>query len=152
MLAAARLIDRLRVPHFVMENVKGVLKSPEWETTMSFMRGRGYDSRAVMVNTNDCRVPQKRHRVFVIGSRTAGSIELDPVRGMVEEWRTAGPDTPARAAAFEGNRRLAVRDALPGVKDSYWGRARNMNNACVRPSDVPTFTVLTTCTGRPKRM
>ena len=75
-MAAARLIVRLDAPHYIMENVVGVLKAPEWMEAASFLSDAGYESRDLLVNANDCGVPQRRHRVFVVGSRTAGTAAI----------------------------------------------------------------------------
>ena len=38
MMAAAQLIVKLRAPHYIMENVVGVMTSPEWQATQAFLR------------------------------------------------------------------------------------------------------------------
>ena len=76
MVAAAKLICHLDAPHWVMENVPGVLESPEWEATVELMESRGYDWVSTSVNAHDCGVPQRRQRIFAIGSRTAGADRL----------------------------------------------------------------------------
>ena len=150
MMSAARLIHRLEAPHWIMENVCGVLQSPVWQRTLSFLRGHGYDSRDLEVNANHCGVPQTRRRLFVVGSKTAGTRALDAVASNAEAWAASGPDTRVVADQFGGQRRPTVRDIVRGVKDSFWMRSRSAVGACVRASDEPVSTVLTTCTGKPK--
>jgi site-specific DNA-cytosine methylase len=58
--------------------------------------------RALDVNANDCGVPQRRDRVFVVASRTAGESGLDAVAAAATEWATFGLDTVARAAVYGG--------------------------------------------------
>ena len=94
-----RVLDKLRPAAFVMENVKGMLSSTVEsrlvfemliEDLSSLGTGRGslYELRAITVEDNRCRlsvardpsdfvvraeafgVPQRRHRVFIIGLRT----------------------------------------------------------------------------------
>jgi len=67
-----------------------------------------------------------------------------------QEFSAHGPDTPARAAEFDGCRRPSVKDSVIGVKSSYWLRDRG-NGPCVRHSDLPAPTLLTTCTGWPSK-
>ena len=150
MLAAARLIDTLDVPHWVMENVFGVLKSPEWLQTQTFLGSKGYTSRDLHVNANHCGVPQTRERIFVVGSKTASRAALDDVAEQATEWAAAGPDTPERAAQFARGRRPSMHDAIDGLLPAFWMRARNMTDACVRSSHKPVSTVLTYCTGKPR--
>jgi DNA (cytosine-5)-methyltransferase 1 len=102
MVAAARLIVRLRAPHCVMENVRGVLEAPEWKAAASILTDAGFGMRPLEVNANDCGVPQRRERVFVVASRTAGENGLDAVAAAATEWATLGPDTVARSAVYGG--------------------------------------------------
>ena len=150
MMAAARLIVKLRAPHYIMENVVSVMTSPEWQATQTFLRQNGFEDRNMTVNANDCGVPQRRFRTFVVESRTAGGSALDAVAETALEWSTAGPDTPARDAEFGGKRRPTIKEAVTGIGNSYWCRARNMTDACVCASDEPARTVLTTRTGKPR--
>ena len=59
MVAAAKLIVRLRAPHCVMENVRGVLESPEWKAAADILTDAGFGMRALDVNANDCGVLQR---------------------------------------------------------------------------------------------
>lgn len=63
MLAAARLINALGAPHFVMEKVVNVKSSPVWLRTKSFLKQAGYETLELVVNANNCGIPQNRESV-----------------------------------------------------------------------------------------
>ena len=134
MLAAARLIKALKVPHFVMENVCDVTTSPVWLHTKAFLKEAGYAITEYTVNANDCGVPQRRLRLFAVGSSTASKQSWSKLDSLSLEFSAHGPDTPARAAEFNGCRRPSVKDSVVGVKNSYWLGDRG-NGPCVRHSE-----------------
>lgn len=115
-----RVLDRLRPAAFVMENVKGILSSAvqsrlvfemlmEDLATVGSRRGQLYELRAVhiedgratlkkpkkpsdfVVRAEDFGVPQRRHRVIIVGIRTDvavqvnASIAVPTTRATVEE-------------------------------------------------------------------
>ena len=110
-----RIIERLRPAAFVMENVKGLLSS-RVENELIFHKvvedlqaaGTGYllvplaapsDSGNFVVRAEDFGIPQRRHRVIIVGVRS----DLTPPGGM--PW---GDDAPlARHGKV-----LKVRDAI----------------------------------------
>jgi len=150
MLSAAKLIHALDAPHFIMENVCSVAKSPVWLEAKSFLFDRGYRTLELEVNANHCGVPQKRIRLFAIGSKTASPEMFDAVEAMALDIACAGPDTPSRNDEFGGCRRPVVIDIITHAGISYWLRDRG-DGPCVRSTSDPAPTVLTTCTGKPRR-
>ena len=74
MLAATRLIDAIGAPHFVMENVCGVTTSPIWLKTKAFLAKQGYKTVEMVINSNDCGVPQKRECLFAVGFKMEGKV------------------------------------------------------------------------------
>jgi DNA (cytosine-5)-methyltransferase 1 len=110
-----RIIDRLKPAAFVMENVKGLLSS-KVENELIFHKviedleaaGSGYvlvplaapsDSEDFVVRAEDFGIPQRRHRVIIVGVRS----DLAPAGGM--PW---GDDVPL----VRHGHVLKVRDAI----------------------------------------
>ena len=111
-----KLIDEVRPPFFVMENVRGILSAalehiPLLErekdvdyfgkgTVMSMLNQQfgkmGYTVTAQLVNAADYGTPQKRERVVFLGSRDGYQIVMPAGSYGVEEtlfqrrWRTLG--------------------------------------------------------------
>jgi DNA (cytosine-5)-methyltransferase 1 len=129
-----RIIDRLRPAAFVMENVKGILSS-RVEDELIFHRviedlegaGGGYvlvplaapsDSRSFVVRAEHFGIPQRRHRVIVVGIRS----DFADRTGM-----TWGDDTPlVRHAGL-----LTVRDAIEDLAPLRSGLSRMPDGAAV---------------------
>ena len=151
MLAVARLIKALKVPHFVMENVCGAASSPVWQHTKAFLKEAGYATTEYTINANDRGVLQNMLRLFAVGSRTATKQSWSKLDALALGFFIQGPDTPTRATEYNGCRRPSDKDSVIGVKDLYWLKDRG-NGPCVRNSDFPAPTLLTTCTGWPRKM
>ncbi len=110
-----KLVDEIRPPFFVMENVRGILSAalehiPLVErgkslcygkgTVMSMLNGQfdkmGYTVTAQLVNAANYGTPQKRERVVFLGSRDGYQLVM-PVGAYAQEetlfqrrWRTLG--------------------------------------------------------------
>ena len=145
-----RVLDKLRPAAFVMENVKGMLSSTlesrlvfemliEDLSSLGTGRGSLYELRAIKVEGKRCRlsvarepsdfvvraeafgVPQRRHRVFVIGLRADVAARADKASvGVPQAKRTLVDvigDLPAlrsglsRGGDNSDNWELAVRNA-----------------------------------------
>jgi DNA (cytosine-5)-methyltransferase 1 len=123
-----RIVDEIRPPFFLMENVRGILsaavkhiplseRSKNRKLTPEEQKGSvlrllkkefaemGYTVSVELVNSADYGVPQKRERVVFIGSRDGLQITMPPPMFVSEDdmftprWRT-------------------LRDALAGLKES----------------------------------
>lgn len=168
-----RVLDRLRPAAFVMENVKGMLSSTiesrlvfemlmEDLASLGTGRGHHYEIRAIrvtngsaslqkaaqpsdfIVRAEEFGVPQRRHRVIIVGirsdlaGRAAGAATpvsgvrrtVDDVIGMMPRLRSGlsrGVDNPARwrrevveaanllASISQGEHHGPLRDAFNGV-------------------------------------
>jgi DNA (cytosine-5)-methyltransferase 1 len=179
-----RVLDRLRPAAFVMENVKGMLSSTVesrlvFEMLMEDLASLGtgqrhhYEIRAIRVADGRARlqeaaqpsdfivraeefgVPQRRHRVIIVGIRsdladraTGTSIAVsgvtrtvDDAIGMLPELRSGisrGQDDPAswRCEVVEAARLLAgiLRGREDGpLRDAFSGIARAMRNGLLAP-------------------
>lgn len=65
-----RIIDEVRPPVFIYENVKGMLSDANGKTVQNFLevfRSIGYYCHYDVLNSKDYGVPQNRERVFIVG-------------------------------------------------------------------------------------
>jgi DNA (cytosine-5)-methyltransferase 1 len=80
---------------FLIENVEGLLKSPEYYDIKNYANYIGYDVAACVLNAADYGVPQIRKRTFIIGSRIGNPNHFFPPpithseEGLIRpKWRT----------------------------------------------------------------
>lgn len=179
-----RVLDRLRPAAFVMENVKGMLSSTVesrlvfemlMEDLASLGTGQGhrYEMRAIrvvdgratlqeaaqpfefIVRAEDFGVPQRRHRVFIVGIRSDLAVRasgasiavhgvtrtVDDAISMLPELRSGisrGRDDPARwrCEVVEAARLLAgiLRGREDGpLRDAFSGIAGAVKNGMLVP-------------------
>lgn len=65
-----RIIDEVRPPVFIYENVKGMISDNGGRTLKDFLevfRSIGYHCHAEVLNTKDYGVPQNRERIYIVG-------------------------------------------------------------------------------------
>ena len=65
-----RIIDEVKPPIFIYENVKGMLSDKKGKTIKEFVeafRQMGYFCHYEVLNTKDYGVPQNRERIFLVG-------------------------------------------------------------------------------------
>ena len=72
----------------------------------------GFSTVEILVNANDCGVPQNRIRMFAIGSKDADQKQLAVIEAMALANIVKGPDTAKVAAEFGECRRPAVNDVI----------------------------------------
>jgi len=94
-----RLVDEIRPSWVVFENVKGLVETEGGyfyrEVKDSFTR-LGYTVTSFILNAADFGVPQKRERLFVIGSRNGQILPVPPKhRGKKVTVRDAISDLPS---------------------------------------------------------
>lgn len=72
------IVERLRPPAFVMENVKALATAPRWRIVRDALVARaqslGYHTRLFVLNAAHFGVPQARERMFLIGVRDRAPI------------------------------------------------------------------------------
>ena len=73
----AQLISELQPEVVSMENVKGLVKNPIFKKFLSNLDENGYHYSYKVVDFSDYGVPQKRHRLVLLGSKL-GPISLIP--------------------------------------------------------------------------
>ena len=81
----------------------------------TFLEQAGYKTLELVVNANNCGVPQNRDRLFAVGSKAATTKNWDSLAETALNFAAAGPDTVARTNEFQGCRRPCVKDSIVGV-------------------------------------
>lgn len=122
--AFARIVAAAAPPHFVLENVPGMLRSPPWADARAILERAGYTMHAAVLDCSRLGVPQRRRRAFVVGSRTPA---------VVAAYQRA-------VEALKDARVTTVRDVFPGTR-YCWFYARDRRTSQVRPGDQPYPTV-----------
>lgn len=102
------VVEKSGARAFVIENVQGLLKSPEFEGISKRARKLGFDIKADVLNSADYGAPQTRRRTIIIGWKAdelSGEIVFPPVathskdgKDGLPEWITVGDmirDLPA---------------------------------------------------------
>ena len=78
-----RIIDEVKPPHFIYENVKGMLSIEQGETIKEFLTYlslTGYAVTMDVVNSKWYNVPQNRERVFIVGQKLEEGMVRKKVR------------------------------------------------------------------------
>lgn len=66
----AIIIDHFRPPFFVMENVARTERASSFKRAVAVMESAGYCVDRIVLDASLCGVPQKRKRLFTIGTRS----------------------------------------------------------------------------------
>jgi DNA (cytosine-5)-methyltransferase 1 len=122
----ANIISNVRPPWFVMENVDRALKSNAYSEARQIFKSAGYGLTEVVLDASKCGVPQKRKRLFVIGSLNHhDNFLLDLLT------KNQTPD------------RMTVRDYLGDSLyiEHYYRHPRNYNRRGIFSIDEPAPTV-----------
>jgi len=81
------LVDAIRPPYVLIENVKGFL-APKHSETKEWVFGRlassGYAVRAGLYDAADFGVPQHRRRILIVGSLSGAVPLMQPTHGPTE--------------------------------------------------------------------
>lgn len=75
-------VERIQPKAFVMENVKALAENQRWAAVREGLIKRaemmGYETKLHLLNAADFGVPQARERMFLIGVRAGGPVEIEP--------------------------------------------------------------------------
>jgi DNA (cytosine-5)-methyltransferase 1 len=121
-----RVVSDKQPPYFLAENVKGLLnlsKGRVFEMILNDFRYIGYSVRYAVLNAADYGVPQKRHRVFILGIRNdhQSAIAFPP-----SPTHQKGNGMPL----FEGVQGwVSVGEALAGIPEPGVGHALKNHEA-----------------------
>jgi DNA (cytosine-5)-methyltransferase 1 len=138
--AMVEAIRRIQPKAFVAENVKALLKHPEWlAQVLADFRGLGYEVHFQLYRAADFGVPQTRDRVFFVG--TAPGV------------RPFAPPLPERAKGSWMNAQEALGDLAPLQEapefSHIWSKASispEQGNRRLR-ADRPGYTIRAECHG-----
>lgn len=108
-------VQRCNADVFVMENVPGILKSPELVEIESEAEQLGFQVHSFKVCAADYGVPQLRWRAFIVGCRVVDpAMFFPPLRTHFDPLKFAGPCAAGRHVDYVEcpQRWRTVRDAI----------------------------------------
>lgn len=132
-----RAVSEIQPPFFLMENVKGLVASRNFDyfdKKLEELRRLGYNVKYSVLNSAHFGVAQERLRVIVIGSLTRDPYFPIPTHGTPEQ-----PFMPAREAIYnspvdEANTAIVTYARTPVIRPSPW--AGMLVNGGGRPIDL----------------
>ncbi len=129
-ISFAQIVAHTKPQWFVMENVDRTVKSQRYRQAGEILREAGYSLTQRILDANQCGVPQKRKRLFLIG----------------ELGLSISGDSRALASYLDNNlitKPLSVRDYLGDDLDitHYYRHPRNYSRRAVFSIDEPSPTV-----------
>lgn len=116
----ARAIAEVQPKYFVAENVAGLVNHDQgrtFSTIRSMLEDLGYFIKYRVLHAEDYGVPQKRHRLFIVGYR-ADHYEFPVPEYRKTTLRDALKDVPHSLGATYSGARKAVLDLVP--PGGYW--------------------------------
>ena len=138
--AMVEAISRLRPKVFVAENVRALLRHPEWlKQVLSDFKGLGYEVSCELYRAADYGVPQTRERVFFVGTAKG----IPPFVQPPPERNAAAWVTSLQAIGD-----LESLDEAPQI-NHIWSRANispEQGNRRLLP-DRPGYTIRAECHG-----
>ena len=126
----AQIVAHTKPQWFVMENVDRTVKSQRYRRAGEILREAGYSLTQRILDANQCGVPQKRKRLFLIG----------------ELGLSISEDSRSIASYLDNNlmtQPISVRDYLGDSLDitHYYRHPRNYSRRAVFSIDEPSPTV-----------
>ena len=126
----ARIVAHTKPQWFVMENVDRTVKSQRYRQAGEILREAGYSLTQRILDANQCGVPQKRKRLFLIG----------------ELGLSISEDSRSIASYLDNNlttKPMSVRDYFGDSLDitHYYRHPRNYSRRAVFSIDEPSPTV-----------
>ena len=129
-ISFAQIVAHTKPKWFVMENVDRTVKSQRYQQAGEILRAAGYSLTQRILDANQCGVPQRRKRLFLIG----------------ELGLSVSVDSRALASYLDNNltsKSMTVRDYLGdslGIAH-YYRHPRNYSRRAVFSVDEPSPTV-----------
>jgi len=129
-ISFAQIVAHTKPQWFVMENVDRTVKSQRYRQAGEILREAGYSLTQRILDANQCSVPQKRKRLFLIG----------------ELGLSISADSRALASYLDNGlttQTMSVRDYLGDDLDitHYYRHPRNYSRRAVFSIDEPSPTV-----------
>lgn len=113
------VVDRSRAKVFVLENVQGLLNSPEHAQIVEKAEQLGFETTSCLLNAADFGAPQTRKRAFIVGWKSGGSAKLL----FPPEQTHADPKEASRGLP----RWLSVYDAIGDLPEPEGTEIRNIS-------------------------
>ena len=129
-ISFAQIVAHTKPQWFVMENVDRTVKSQRYKQAGEILRAAGYSLTQRILDANQCGVPQKRKRLFLIGELGLSiSVDSRSLASYLDNSLTTKP--------------LTVRDYLGDSLDvaHYYRHPRNYSRRAVFSVDEPSPTV-----------
>ena len=128
----AQIVAHMKPQWFVMENVDRAVKSQRYRHAGEILRAAGYSLTQRVLDANQCGVPQRRKRLFLIGESSRQTPFCCPHRAL--------------ASYLDNNlavKPMTVRDYLGDTLDitHYYRHPRNYSRRAVFSVDEPSPTV-----------
>lgn len=129
-ISFAEIVAHIKPQWFVMENVDRAVKSQRYRQAGKILREAGYSLTQRILDANQCGVPQKRKRLFLIGELGLSISENSrSIASYLDNNLTTKP--------------MSVRDYLGGSLGitHYYRHPRNYSRRAVFSIDEPSPTV-----------
>ena len=117
----ARAVKQLQPKLFVAENVRGILNHDKGKTLVTILKvlsDFGYDVKYKLLNSVNYFVPQKRQRVFIIGTKPGYEFGYPKPFDTIKTIRDALKDCPSSKGAQYSEKRRKVYELVP--PGGYW--------------------------------
>lgn len=114
---------------FVMENVDRALTSKRYKEAKSRLEANGYRIIENILDASLCGVPQKRKRLFVIGSKV---IDLDEINKNIQVRQSKSPLSV---------REYFAKNRIPFDVEHYYRHPRNYSRRAIYSIDEPSATI-----------
>lgn len=136
-------VQRLNPEIFIMENVKALAVNERWSGVVTELRRRahllGYDTSLTVLDATEFGVPQKRERMFLIGSRSKSAPRFDStdvtspnsIRTTLADlppWRSPGNDDVCRAIVTPAKNPVLRKSPWAGMLFNGQGRPLNLDS------------------------
>lgn len=123
----ATIVERFQPPFFVMENVARAKHSAAFDRALQIMKSSGYFVDKIVLDASLCGVPQKRKRLFTVGTR------IESLTSVIMESLVANQSTSP----------MTVRDWFGNRLDteSYYRHPRSYARRGVFSIDEPSPTI-----------
>ncbi len=117
----ARAVKEIRPKIFVAENVRGILtheKGKTLNTILNVLTSLGYNVQYRLLNSVNYFVPQKRERVFIVGTLPELSFDFPKPFDKVVTIKEALNNCPSSVGANYAEKRKKVYELVP--PGGYW--------------------------------
>ncbi|MGH3281010.1 MAG: DNA cytosine methyltransferase [Trebonia sp.] len=140
-----RAVRAIQPRAFLIENVAGLTRGARRSYFLRLLRelsDLGYEVRDRVIVAADYGVPQRRKRLFIVGTRSGGFTWPDATHGVgaVRPWRVAGDVLSAARVLGEPNKSIVTYAKRPDLRPSPYdgllfnGGGRPVNLADLAPT------------------